>query len=1020
MAAAALLPERLQAEGVTVVPEEEPSFGTRTNASFASDGSGSCQTLISKDAERALIASGPQLGSSEELLDLEAPHWSRRSARFVLAGLLHLANVALRVWALRIYYVGGAYHVVAAQVVFETLGALLSMQVVWTDADVRRWLRVTPCILRLPAALVALAILGCCQVIHVKRAWARQLKVAEVLSTIEDQDFLWSGPALGAEHALPVALITGVPFALVSCYGLLTTDHDKLCIIVLTFATLSALSVVSVAVVEVDTSVSAHVAKQYHLNTERRRRRHFQFLYPLSHVVYRTVEVIMRCMVLSLCIVLASADGVRGAMGAATICIVEYTIGVALLWWWSPAGERFIVHLLIGLGFLVADVAAFVDMPCFCRPARRISRAVEGWRVFSFLVFGALLTVTLLTASQDRVFREQRLLIIGLAILSGSTLAHYCLKLTPLWRHAGDDLHSAVLRRRHRRVQKLLGAGPGGEMLDVNGRTKDSQQATPAMLAAEVGDVDSLRHLVCAGARLHLRDSHGETCLHHAVQRGHVEAVAFLLSLRAGRAVLRQHGDALRDLAKNSSSLTKHEVDAEKRAKLLALLQPEARHPTQACVPSNFASVRADFCIGRQLDKFFPNAIREEVPPTQLHSVSSLILVHASGTLARLTLASRYYPTTRRDTSEQPPGQQQQQQSIDLDSLRFVKTLGQGVAGTVVEVEGVDERSCSSSSSGFLSQGPFFMRSPRRSYLPGSSSRSVGEPAENPPRRFAMKLQSKIQAHAQWQACSEILALKRVVHPFIVRLEHAFQTPRCFALLLELCPNGDLNHLLCTTRDSGGRLSGLPAERCVRYMGQVLLALVYLHEAGLVYRDLKPGNILLSAADEAKLADFGLSLRVGTSSRRKRLSVVGTPGFLAPELIFGDGDMDGLASLGTGDTVDPFKTDAYSFGITLEVALLGESVAEFCCDGSNDVTGSLLPRGGSDEDMAAVLEAAEKDGLLAPEARRLLGNLLQQRPMNRKALRDPAVRGHDFFCKTLRCQSLEEALMPRGAVDASL
>ena len=73
-----------------------------------------------------------------------------------------------------------------------------------------------------------------------------------------------------------------------------------------------------------------------------------------------------------------------------------------------------------------------------------------------------------------------------------------------------------------------------------------------------------------------------------------------------------------------------------------------------------------------------------------------------------------------------------------------------------------------------------------------------------------MKLQSK--RNLDWQAYSEVVALRRAGHPFIVRLEQAFQTPHYYALLLEFCPNGDMNQLLCNTHENGRRL-GLPVSR---------------------------------------------------------------------------------------------------------------------------------------------------------------------------------------------------------------
>ena len=59
------------------------------------------------------------------------------------------------------------------------------------------------------------------QVIHVKRAWARQLRNAAVLESLEDQDYMWSSPVLGAQRGLPVAVVTNIPALPIIVYAFL-------------------------------------------------------------------------------------------------------------------------------------------------------------------------------------------------------------------------------------------------------------------------------------------------------------------------------------------------------------------------------------------------------------------------------------------------------------------------------------------------------------------------------------------------------------------------------------------------------------------------------------------------------------------------------------------------------------------------------------------------------------------------------------------------------------------------------
>ena len=94
--------------------------------------------------------------------------------------------------------------------------------------------------------------------------------------------------------------------------------------------------------------------------------------------------------------------------------------------------------------------------------------------------------------------------------------------------------------------------------------------------------------------------------------------------------------------------------------------------------------------------------------------------------------------------------------------------------------------------------------------------------------------------------------LLKVDHPFIVKIEDAFQTQNYLHLVLEFCPGGELFFHLNSRKSF--------VEKDSRtIISEVILALEYLHEQNVVYRDLKPENLLVDLDGHIKLTDFGLS-----------------------------------------------------------------------------------------------------------------------------------------------------------------
>merc|ERR1719444_518980 len=124
---------------------------------------------------------------------------------------------------------------------------------------------------------------------------------------------------------------------------------------------------------------------------------------------------------------------------------------------------------------------------------------------------------------------------------------------------------------------------------------------------------------------------------------------------------------------------------------------------------------------------------------------------------------------------------------------------------------------------------------------------------------------------------TERSVLESVSHPFIVTLHFAFQTPKKLYLVMEYCPAVSFFfHLSRAGRFSEGR--------CKFYSAEIILAIEYLHSLTVIYRDLKPENLLLDGEGHSKVTDFGLS-KEGIMDNISAKTMCGTPEYLAPEIV---------------------------------------------------------------------------------------------------------------------------------------
>ena len=149
---------------------------------------------------------------------------------------------------------------------------------------------------------------------------------------------------------------------------------------------------------------------------------------------------------------------------------------------------------------------------------------------------------------------------------------------------------------------------------------------------------------------------------------------------------------------------------------------------------------------------------------------------------------------------------------------------------------------------------------------------------------MAMKVLSKKKAREQRLlkynfAEKEIMARMTVAnHPFVVKLYYTFQTAESLFMVMEFCAGGDLSQYL--------EVEGCFSEnKAKQYICEIVCAVEALHANDIIFRDLKPDNIVLDSEGHAMLVDFGLSRQQVKGAASGADSFCGSYAYLAPEMI---------------------------------------------------------------------------------------------------------------------------------------
>ncbi|TFY60706.1 hypothetical protein EVJ58_g4985 [Rhodofomes roseus] len=156
-----------------------------------------------------------------------------------------------------------------------------------------------------------------------------------------------------------------------------------------------------------------------------------------------------------------------------------------------------------------------------------------------------------------------------------------------------------------------------------------------------------------------------------------------------------------------------------------------------------------------------------------------------------------------------------------------------------------------------------------------------GSSAPNTQNCYALKMLRKseiVRLRQVEHVNAERYILSRVRHPFIVELYATFQDSLNIYMMLSYVPGGELfTHLRRARR--------FTPDVTRFYLATIILALKYLHSFNIIYRDLKPENLLLDSRGYLRLTDFGFAKIVDD----RTWTLCGTPEYLAPEIIQSDG-----------------------------------------------------------------------------------------------------------------------------------
>jgi serine/threonine protein kinase len=244
---------------------------------------------------------------------------------------------------------------------------------------------------------------------------------------------------------------------------------------------------------------------------------------------------------------------------------------------------------------------------------------------------------------------------------------------------------------------------------------------------------------------------------------------------------------------------------------------------------------------------------------------------------------------------------------------------------------------------------------------------------------YAMKILKKKflrEFKQQFNTKNERNLMIQLNFPFIIKLNYAFQDVKKLYIVSEFMQGGELFYHL-------HRETFFSEEKIRFYASEIILALEFLHNNNIIYRDIKPENILLDKSGHIKLIDFGLC-KILKTNQKKTYSICGTLNYIAPEIFSKQGYS--------------FSVDFWSLGILIYEMLTGKY--PFNLDSSNL----------NDDTYKTPIKLYNN---FSEEIKSLLLGLIQYDPLLRLGKNDiNEIKNHIFFKDINWNDLLEKKIIP--------